>query len=40
MNLVLSVFAVDAHTTGSPIRVITGGIPTLRGKNISEKMET
>jgi proline racemase len=39
MNLALSVFAVDAHTTGSPIRVITGGIPTLRGKNISEKME-
>lgn len=39
MNLAYSIFAVDAHTTGSPIRVITGGIPTLRGDNISEKMK-
>lgn len=35
----LSIFAVDAHTTGSPVRLVTSGIPTLRGANISEKME-
>lgn len=39
MEQLLSVFAVDAHTTGSPIRVITGGIPTLRGHTVSERMD-
>ena len=39
MLLAQSLFTVDAHTTGTPIRVITGGIPTLRGDNVTEKME-
>lgn len=30
---------IDAHTTGTPIRIITSGIPTLKGKTISDKME-
>lgn len=38
MKLVQSVYCVDAHTTGTPIRVITGGIPPLRGSSINEKM--
>jgi len=39
MQINQSLFVVDAHTTGTPIRVITGGIPTLRGANITAKME-
>ncbi|MEG1971754.1 MAG: proline racemase family protein, partial [Oscillospiraceae bacterium] len=39
MNIIQSIFTIDAHTTGSPIRVVTGGIPNLKGKNISEKMD-
>lgn len=34
-----SIFAVDAHTTGTPIRVVTGGIPPLKGSTITQKME-
>ena len=34
-----SFFVVDAHTTGTPIRVVTSGIPTLRGNTVSEKMD-
>lgn len=39
MLTVQSFFTIDAHTTGTPIRVITSGIPTLMGDNITEKME-
>lgn len=39
MEQLLSLFAVDAHTTGSPVRVITSGIPTLRGDTISQRMD-
>ena len=38
MNKIQSIFCVDAHTTGTPIRVITGGIPPLKGNSIHEKM--
>ena len=31
-----SVFVVDAHTTGTPIRVVTGGIPPLKGASVAE----
>lgn len=34
-----SIFVVDAHTTGTPIRVITSGIPPLKGNSVGEKME-
>ena len=34
-----SIFAVDAHTTGTPIRVITSGIPPLKGDTMEDKME-
>ena len=30
---------MDAHTTGTPIRVVTGGIPPLKGASVAEKME-
>lgn len=39
MSVINSFFAVDAHTTGTPIRVVTSGIPTLRGNTVGEKME-
>ena len=38
MKTMQSVFCVDAHTTGTPIRVVTGGIPPLKGKTVNEKM--
>lgn len=38
MKKIQSIFCVDAHTTGTPIRVITGGIPPLKGNSIHEKM--
>lgn len=38
MKQTQSVFCIDAHTTGTPIRVITGGIPPLNGNSINEKM--
>lgn len=34
-----SVFVVDAHTTGTPIRVVTAGLPRLKGQSVGEKME-
>jgi len=39
MRNVQSVFAVDAHTTGTPIRVVISGIPPLKGTTVEEKME-
>ena len=32
-------FCVDAHTCGNPVRVVTGGGPNLKGKNMSEKRQ-
>ena len=39
MNIQNIIWAIDAHTTGSPIRIITSGIPKLEGETISEKIE-
>lgn len=39
MRNIQSLFVVDAHTTGTPIRVITSGIPPLKGNTIEDKME-
>lgn len=39
MRNIQSLFVVDAHTTGTPIRVITSGIPPLKGDTIEGKME-
>lgn len=39
MNLQQSFSVVDAHTTGSPVRLVTTGIPLLEGETINEKME-
>jgi proline racemase len=38
MQINQSIFVVDVHTTGTPTRVITSGIPTLHGANITAKM--
>lgn len=32
-------FCVDAHTCGNPVRVVAGGGPNLKGKNMSEKRQ-
>ncbi len=39
MLLSQSLFVVDAHTTGTPIRVVTSGLPPLKGASVGEKME-
>ncbi len=39
MRNIQSLFVVDAHTTGTPIRVITSGIPPLKGNTIEDKIE-
>jgi len=38
MKQIKTFTVVDAHTTGTPIRVVTNGIPPLRGKTMSQKM--
>ncbi len=30
-------FCIDAHTCGNPVRVVAGGAPALKGKNMSER---
>ncbi|WP_163833870.1 4-hydroxyproline epimerase [Spartinivicinus ruber] len=32
-------FCIDAHTCGNPVRLITSGIPPLKGKTMSEKRQ-
>jgi 4-hydroxyproline epimerase len=32
-------FCVDAHTCGNPVRVVAGGSPFIKGKNMSEKRQ-
>lgn len=32
-------FCVDAHTCGNPVRLVAGGWPNLRGKDMSEKRQ-
>ncbi len=32
-------FCIDAHTCGNPVRVVAGGCPNLKGKNMSEKRQ-
>ncbi len=32
-------FCIDGHTCGNPVRVVAGGVPPLKGKNIFEKRE-
>lgn len=34
-----SIFVIDAHTAGTPVRVVSSGIPPLKGATITEKME-
>ena len=33
----LSISAVDYHTAGEPFRIVSGGVPTLRGRRILDK---
>ncbi|TAN00611.1 MAG: 4-hydroxyproline epimerase [Chitinophagaceae bacterium] len=32
-------FCIDAHTCGNPVRLVAGGGPVLKGKNMSEKRQ-
>ncbi|MCI6277639.1 MAG: proline racemase [Clostridium sp.] len=37
MRFIKSIQAVDSHTMGEPTRVVTGGIPSIKGKTMPEK---
>ena len=39
MKISKVVSVVDAHTEGQPMRIVTGGFPTIRGGTMSEKNE-
>ncbi len=39
MNFDKMVTAVDSHTAGEPFRLITGGIPPIKGKNMAQKLQ-
>ena len=39
MNFTRTIDAIDAHTAGEPIRVVTAGIPKVEGRTMLEKME-
>lgn len=39
MQLEQMVSVIDAHTTGTPIRIVAGGMPRLKGDSVSDKME-
>lgn len=39
MRLVQSIQVVDTHNAGEPMRIITGGIPPIRGATMAEKLE-
>ena len=31
--------AIDSHTAGEPTRIVTGGLPNIKGKTMPEKKE-
>ena len=37
MRFVKSIQAVDSHTMGEPTRIVTGGIPSIKGNTMPEK---
>jgi proline racemase len=37
MNLTTHIFTVDSHVMGEPLRIVTGGLPFLKGNSITEK---
>ncbi|MEG1603414.1 MAG: proline racemase family protein, partial [Cloacibacillus sp.] len=39
MEFVRTIEAIDAHTAGEPIRVVTSGIPKIPGGTMLEKMD-
>jgi proline racemase len=39
MNIIQTFDTIEVHVAGTPIRVVTGGIPRLKGQTMSEKMD-
>lgn len=39
MKTAKTLFAIDSHTAGEPLRLIVGGIPRLKGGSVSEKRD-
>ena len=37
MKFSRSIQAIDSHTMGEPTRIVTGGIPNIKGKTMAEK---
>ena len=34
-----TVFCIDRHTAGNPVRLVTGGAPALHGRTMSERRQ-
>ena len=34
-----TVFCIDGHTAGNPVRLVTGGAPALHGRTMSERRQ-
>ena len=39
MQLSEYIHAIDTHTAGAPTRILTSGLPLLKGRTVKEKME-
>ena len=39
MKFSRSIHAIDSHTMGEPTRIVTGGIPNIKGNTMAEKKE-
>jgi proline racemase/trans-L-3-hydroxyproline dehydratase len=39
MNIIQTFDTIEVHVAGTPIRVVTGGIPHLKGQTMTEKMD-
>ena len=39
MKFSRSIQAIDSHTMGEPTRIVTGGIPNIKGNTMAEKKE-
>ena len=37
MEFLRSINAIDSHTMGEPTRIVTGGIPNIKGNTMAEK---
>ena len=39
MNPKRTIFTVESHTMGEPLRLVVGGMPALKGNSMAEKRQ-